>query len=170
MWGPWTYREVCERVDQQLARARSRKVSKSSWDILIGDYPYHVEKLEVTLGTALRNLHPRVLSHHTQGRLEFTDGTTARSLTLFHIAEPLLTPLGWGGAALQARGADGPLHLPVRDLFLTFARGTEVPEWVGRLGGLRLRRAVPVDAAFAHDVAIRVFGPPTEAQQSPDDF
>lgn len=146
-------------VNLWVARGRCRRLAQSAWDVLFADYPYHVERLETTLGTAMAQAHPRVRSRHARNRVEFRDPDTGRSLTLRVDPQPALEKWGWAAAALQGESADGPVPLAIHKLFLTFARGTAQPEWIGRLDGRHLHRGALLDEAVAQHLADQVFGP-----------
>ena len=145
-----------------FAAARANRLREARWESLVETYPDHVEQLGVTFGKLLRVHYPQVMSHHRRDRLEFNDAAADTTLAL-RINEPLRSGLGWGGASLEATRGGAALSLPVRQLFLCFARGHE-PEWVARMSGFPFHRAAVVNETVAAHVAARVFGAPAGAQ------
>ncbi len=146
-------------VPLALSAVRARALMDRHWEELVERYPEHLEALEVGIGRILRTSYPRVHSHHGQSTVRFEDPEAQSALSLV-LAEPLRTSLGWGGATLQAERAGSSVPLPVHELFLAFARGSQA-EWVARVGGLPWHHAALVGPEVLGDVARAAFGPPS---------
>ncbi len=147
-------------ISLAVGAARANRLMAEHWESLVETYPDQVEHLAVLFGSVLRRTNPDAAARHRRDRLEF--GRSEDGLLALAIGEPLRGALGWGGAAIEARRAGSALRLPVQELFLAFARGAQ-PEWVARLGGFPLHRAVVVEERVVGHLARLVFGPPAGA-------
>lgn len=134
---------------------RARQRMEARWEHLVASYPDRLDDLEVAFGRHLRDRYPEVRSAHGRTHLVFERADGHR--LVMDLAEPLRTPLGWGGLRLSARRGETAAPLPAPDLFLTLLRGIE-PEWVAYAGGRLVHRLILADKVFVEDVARRVFG------------